>query len=133
MADTTILCSIILLSTTPPTHHPLRPLIGVLLLLIMALITRVHFLTTAEAEPTKRFRVVATATLLWESGSWHDTEEGFGLAARREGGGEGGGDAEEFHRRDGEGEFGVAFAAVVGCGVALYGDDAGRWVSGGAG
>jgi hypothetical protein len=55
MADSTVIRPIILLSGTPPTNHAIGPLIRMFFLIIMALITRIHFLTTAEPKPSVTF------------------------------------------------------------------------------
>lgn len=51
MANSTLIRSIILLSGTPATNHAVGPLIRMFFLVIMALVTRIHLLTTAEPKP----------------------------------------------------------------------------------
>ncbi len=80
MANSTLIRPIILLSGTPPTNHAIRPLIRMFFLLIMAPVTRIHLLTTAEPKPPVTLGIMSTATAFRKLSAGLETE-GFFLAA----------------------------------------------------
>ena len=59
----TALDPIILLPRAPPTNHPIRPLIDMVLDRIMALVARIHLGAAREAEPAVAAAVVGACTL----------------------------------------------------------------------
>jgi hypothetical protein len=85
MANSTVIRPIILLSGTPPTNHAIGPLIRMFFLIIMALITRIHFLATAEPKPSVTLGIMSTAAAFREFSAGLETQ-GFFFAAWAGGG-----------------------------------------------
>jgi len=133
VADCAVLRPVVALPGAPSADHAVRPLVRVLLAIIMALITSVHLLAAAEAEPAVALGVVAAPPALGEFGAGSQAQRLL-LTARAAGRWQPveGGDAQEFELRDGECELLVAFTAHVSGRLAADGDDPWQGIRGGA-
>ena len=65
MANPTVLRSIVLLAATKTTDHPIRMLVRMVRVRIMASIAGKHLRAAAETKPAMRFRIVLTMPVAW--------------------------------------------------------------------